>query len=91
MQISENLFTGEISKAVTETKTNKRNSLVNQGEVKYELFDTFIKIRHFRSFLEGGNTSLYYFKQIEKRYFMLDSHTSKTKIHFLERTQLLCV
>ena len=45
-------------------KTNERNSLVNQVETKYEMF---CKIRHFRSFLEGGNTSLYYFKQIEKR------------------------
>ena len=81
MQISENLLTGEISKAVTETKTNKRNSLVNQGEVKYEMFDTFIKIRHFRSFLQGGNTSFYYFQQKEKRCFILDPHTSKTKIH----------
>ena len=47
MQISENLFTGEISKAVTETKTNERNSLVNQVEIKYEMF---CKIRNFRSF-----------------------------------------
>ena len=37
----------KISKAVTETKTNERNSLVNQVEIKYEMF---CKIRNFRSF-----------------------------------------